>query len=65
MNKILITYGDERYAKSRERLAEEARSLGIFDQVVAYTPNDLGDSMRNHPLMKYQRGGGIGCGSLG
>ena len=58
MEKVLITYGDERYAHSRERLTEEARSLGIFDRVRAYTPDDLDDRMRHHPLMKYQRGGG-------
>lgn len=58
MHKTLITYGDEHYAKSRERLAEEAHGLGIFDRVRAYAPSDLDDQIRSHPLMRYPRGGG-------
>ena len=36
--KYFITYGDENYTRSAQRLAAEARSLGIFDDVRTYGP---------------------------
>ena len=53
-----ITYGDRNYALSARRLAEEAQALGLFDAVRVFTPDDLPDSLRAHPLMQYARGGG-------
>lgn len=56
--KQFITYGDRNYAQSARRLAEEAQALGLFDVVHVFTPDDLPDSLRAHPLMQYARGGG-------
>lgn len=56
--RYFITYGDENYARSVQRLAAEARALGIFDDVRAYGPTDLPDDVKQHPLMRYARGGG-------
>lgn len=56
--KYFITYGDENYTRSAQRLVAEARSLGIFDDVRTYGPADLPDDVKRHPLMCHARGGG-------
>ena len=38
---VFMTYGDERFKKSRERLAKEAKQLGIFDECVIETKDSL------------------------
>lgn len=55
---IFISYGDENFKRSLKRISREARSLGIFDKVITYTPKDLSDEIKQSPLMNYKRGGG-------
>lgn len=60
MNKrIFITYGDELYRKSLERICAEARQCGEFDEVIAYTNADLPESITSHELFAHRRGGGV------
>lgn len=56
--KIFITYGDKSYAKSLERVCNEARLSSEFDEVVAYTQADLPDTIKTNILFSYKRGGG-------
>ncbi len=56
--KILITYGDELYQKSLERIAGEARNTGEFDEVIVYRKEDLPEEITSHVLFSYKRGGG-------
>lgn len=59
--KHFITYGDERFSQSRERIRREAEDLGLFDSVKTYSPNDLSADFRQNPLFAYERGGGYWC----
>ena len=62
---VFITFGDDAYAESRERIAEEARSSGWFDQVrPPYTRVDAerlvkGHTETEHTLRTFKRGGGF------
>lgn len=56
--KIFITYGDASYSKSLERIQAEAKSCGEFDRVIAYSNNDLPESITSNILSTYSRGGG-------
>lgn len=61
--KIFITYGDDLYKKSLERICNEAKQCGEFDEIIAYTPADIPESIKSNVLFSYKRGGGIGYGS--
>lgn len=56
--KIFITYGNQPFRDTLKRIKREAKSLGIFDQVIAYTEKDLSEEVLSSPLMRYSRGGG-------
>ena len=58
MKKIFIAYADAALAYSLKRIGRQARSIKVFDEVVLYTPADLSDEIKAHPLMQYSRGGG-------
>lgn len=60
---IFITYGDEIYRDSRDRIRKMAEDTGVFDEIRVFTPADLPDEVKNHELMKYSRGGGYGSGN--
>lgn len=55
---IFISYGDEIYRDSRDRIKKMAEDTGVFDEIRIYTPDDLPDEVKNHELMQYSRGGG-------
>lgn len=56
--RYFITYGDQNYAESRERLLDEATGLRYFDKVIAYNKEDLPTQVLKSPLLKFSRGGG-------
>lgn len=56
--KHFISYGDERFSESLARMKRQARQLGLFDKVIAYTPDDLPMCIKGSPLFTYTRGGG-------
>lgn len=58
MRKILITYGDNNFELSKKRIRKEAQSLGCFDYIKTYGPDDLPAYIKSSPLMAYSRGGG-------
>lgn len=55
-----ITYGDDRFKESRQRIAEEARSTGAFEDVFVYSPENLKEftAQHNEFRMNNKRGGG-------
>ncbi len=58
MKKLFIAYADSHLAYSLKRIGRQARRLKIFDEVILYTPTDLPDEIKTHPLMQYCKGGG-------
>lgn len=58
MSVIFISYADNRMAYSLKRIGKQARKLGIFDEVLLYTPATLPHYITSSPLMQYERGGG-------
>ena len=58
MKRIFIAYADAALAYSLKRIGRQARRLKVFDEVILYTPADLPENIKVHPLMQYSRGGG-------
>ena len=58
MANIFISYGDERFKESLNRIARQAKKVGIFDKIIKYTPKDLPAYIKSSPLMAFIRGGG-------
>lgn len=56
--KYFISYGDQHFKMSLDRIRKEAENLKIFDKIITYTPADFSDDFKKHPLLKYKRGGG-------
>jgi hypothetical protein len=55
-----LTYGDNNYNKSKQRISLEANDIGIFDKIIIKSPVDLPydlPEMTKH-LLKMTRGGG-------
>ena len=53
-----ISYADGNMSYSLKRIGRQARRLGIFDEVILYTPEMLPQYVLDSPLMQYRRGGG-------
>lgn len=55
-----MTYGDEAFARARERIGQQAIDSGWFDTVTVYTPQSLGDYGLAHQefIQRHKRGGG-------
>ncbi len=53
-----ITYGNDLYQKSKTRLVNEAREVGIFDKIRPYSPDDLPKKITQNPLYQSPKGGG-------
>ena len=61
MKTIFISYANEAMAWSLKRIGRQARRLGIFDEVILYTPADLPQYVKDCPLMEAKRGAGYWC----
>ncbi len=55
-----VSYGNERFEKSRERIAQEAKEAGWFDRIKVYTPQDISEYFEEHQgfIDVEKRGGG-------
>lgn len=55
-----ITYGDDKFAKSKERIQKEAINFGEFDSVESFGPEDLHKDFQKEyaDILSAQRGGG-------
>lgn len=58
MKKVFIAYANDAMAYSLKRIGRQAKKIGIFDEVILYTPNDLPEYILKSPLMQYSYGGG-------
>ena len=59
--RVFITFGDEKYAKTRDFAAKMAKLMGGFDKVVTYTPEDIDEGFKkNHEdIFSIKRGYGL------
>lgn len=57
--KYFITYGDAAFDAAKRRIVNQAESLGIFDEVIAYSPADLSLELQQSEVMQIKRGGGL------
>ena len=55
---VFISYANEAMAYSLKRIGRQARKLGIFDEVLLYTPADVPEYVRKSPLFACPRGAG-------
>ena len=55
-----ITYGDSGFEETKKRLCSQAKSLGWFDTITAYSPDDLDDDFKERfkNILELPRGGG-------
>lgn len=55
-----ITYGDNKYANTKKRLCDDANSVGWFDTITPYGPDDLDLDFQNKfkDILSRPRGGG-------
>ena len=58
---VFITYADDRFKVSTDRITRQARRSGVFDRIVRYSPKDLPDYVRSSPLFSGTKGGGYWC----
>ena len=58
MKKIFISYADDNMRFSLKRIGEQAKKMGIFDEIILYTPDRIPSYIKESPLMAYQCGGG-------
>lgn len=58
---VFISYANEAMAYSLRRIGRQARRLGIFDEVVLFTPADVPQYVRDSPLFACPRGAGYWC----
>jgi hypothetical protein len=56
----LITYGDNKYKESKKRIYNQAKSLGWFDTITLYSPEDLDEDFKEKfkDILELPRGGG-------
>lgn len=56
----LISYGDQKFQHSKDRLAEEAQKTNWFDSITLYGPEDLSPDFRSRfaDILAYSKGGG-------
>jgi hypothetical protein len=55
-----LTYGDNKYDKSKKRITEEATNFKLFDHIIIKSPEDLPKNLPNeiNNILKLSRGGG-------
>lgn len=58
MKKVFIAYGDEMMKYSLKRIARQAQKIGLFDEIILWTPEKLPDYIKQSPLIYNKRGGG-------
>lgn len=59
--RIFITFGDDKFAESRDYAAKMAKRWGGFDKVIVYTPNDIDEDFKkeHEDIFCIKRGYGL------
>jgi hypothetical protein len=58
MKKFFITYGNNYFIRSRERIKQEALALDLFDSIAAYAPQHISKTFLQHtkPYIQTKKG---------
>ena len=56
---IFITYGDESFSKTKERLIKQVKTLNFFDKIYSFDSHSVSDGVKNSRLFQETRGGGL------
>ena len=59
MKKFLITYGDQNFEMPKKRFIQQAYDINVFDEIIAYSEEDLSEELKNSEIIKEKRGGGL------
>jgi hypothetical protein len=59
MKRIFITYGDTGYEAAKKRIISEAKSIGVFNEVLSFGRNDLSPELLSSDIINEKRGGGL------
>lgn len=59
MKKYLITYGDEKFKAAKDRFVQTASDLNVFDEIIAYSADDVTAELADSEAFKEKRGGGL------
>ena len=56
--KYFISYGDASFSEYRKKIVEEAESTNLFDKIIIYSHEDLGEDILSSKAFKFRKGGG-------
>lgn len=59
MKYIFITYGDNGYKAAKDKICEEAKATGLFDDIIAYGRDNLSKELLKSEVINIKRGGGL------
>lgn len=58
MANIFVTYGNEEYYPSLERIKKEAEVTKLFDKILIFTDRDLPEEITSNETFQFKKGGG-------
>ena len=61
MKTIFIAFANNKMAYSLKRIYRQAKRIGVFDEVITYTPDNLPKYVLQSPLFSCSRGAGYWC----
>lgn len=56
--KYFISYGDASFSEYRKKIVEEVESTNLFDKIIIYSHEDLGEDILSSKAFKFRKGGG-------
>lgn len=59
MKRYFITYGDALFEDAKRRIIREAEQTGQFDEIIAYSNNNVSEELKASKVFSVKRGGGL------
>ena len=56
--KYFVSYGDASFSEYRKQIVEEVESTKLFDKIITYSHEDLGEDILSSVAYKFRKGGG-------
>ena len=54
--KYFITYGDASFAEFRKQIVKEVEATKLFDKIIAYSHEDLGEDILSSKAFSFKKG---------